>query len=117
MTLASNKVFIGDAFYNCQSLHTIDTPLNSYGSGLMLNTFYQCKNLTNIRFIENQIRTNFSFKWSPFLSSDSINSIVSGLNANVTNQTLTLNSNLKNNLTEEQIATITTTKGWSIAYA
>ena len=116
--LILNNAYMCNAFYNCQSLHTIDTPLNYCSTGWTMEIFYNCKNLTNIRFVENQITANFNLKWSPLLSSDSINSIANGLNANVTNQkTLTLNSNLKNNLTEEQIATITTTKGWSLAYA
>lgn len=78
--------------------------------------FNGCSKLTNISFVESSIKISISFSSSPLLSNESIQSIINGL-ADLTGQTaqtITFHSDVKNKLTEEQIASVTS-KNWSIA--
>ena len=81
------------------------------------NAFYNCRSLTNIELVPETAFVNISFLQSPILSDYSIQSIIDGL-ATITDgvaRTLTLHADVKAKLTEAQIGTITTTKGWTLA--
>lgn len=72
--------------------------------------------LEEVRFKENTINISLSI-YSPKLSAETINSLINGLKPTAVGvtRTLTLSADVKNKLTDEQIATITQTKGWSLA--
>lgn len=76
-----------------------------------------CSLLEEIRFKADTINISITFQWCANLSSEAIQSIIDGL-VTITDgvaRTLTLHADVKNKLTDEQIATITQTKGWSLA--
>jgi hypothetical protein len=79
------------------------------------STFNGCSNLENIVF-EGTIGNSISFANSPLLTTESVQSIIDCLKdlTGATAQTLTLHADVKANLTEEQLATITG-KNWSVA--
>ena len=84
---------------------------------LTSNAFRECNALEDIEFVANTIPLSIEFKQSPLLSDNSIQSIIDGL-ITITDgvaRTLTLHATVKAKLTDEQIATITTTKGWTLA--
>ena len=77
--------------------------------------FSVCSSLKNISFVAGCIKKSISFSQSP-LTDESIQSIIDGL-ADLTGQTaqtITFHSDVKNKLTEEQIASATS-KNWNIA--
>lgn len=78
--------------------------------------FLNCKSIIYVRFVERCIHLNLSLAESPLLSDESIQSIINGL-ADLTGQTaqtLTLHALVKEKLTDEQIAQITS-KNWTLA--
>lgn len=92
--------------------------LNSCTSADSLtNMFRNCIALKEVRFKENAIPLSISFSDSPDLSDDSTDSIIDGLIpiTDGTARTITFHANVKTRLTDEQKATITTTKGWTLA--
>lgn len=90
--------------------------LKNDGTQIFTYTFSSCSKLKEIRF-EGVIGNNISFVQSSQLSSDSVNSIINALMTitDGVSRTLTLHKTVKDNLTDEQIATITTEKGWTLA--
>lgn len=105
-----------DAIFNiCKSLKTI-SKLNPVKCTNFGSAFGNCFALENITFTPLSIQKNIAFTDSPLLSSESIQSIIDGL-ADLTGQTaqtITFHSTVKNKLTEEQIASVTS-KNWNIA--
>ena len=102
-------------FYDCRNLTTIPQLDTSKGTdfGYM---FQGCYNLENIYFVAGCIKKSISFAYSPLLTDESIQSIIDGL-ADLTGQTaqtLTLHTDVKSKLTQEQIAQITS-KNWTLA--
>ena len=78
--------------------------------------FYHCYALKNISFVAGCIKKSISFAQSDKLTDESIQSIIDGL-ADLTGQTaqtITFHPDVKNKLTEEQIASVTS-KNWNIA--
>lgn len=72
--------------------------------------------LEKIRFVPNTLFVNLSLYYSSLLTAESIQSIINGL-ADLTGQTaqtITFHLDVKNKLTEEQIASATS-KNWNIA--
>lgn len=114
----SQATYFSSTFSNLQALEIIDgTPLdlssaNSNASG----QFNNCKALKEVRFVKNSVKTPLSFKDSPLLSAESVQSIIDGLAdlTGGTTQTLTLHADVKAKLTEDQISQITG-KNWTLA--
>lgn len=80
------------------------------------SAFNGCSLLESVSFKENSIHINISFSQSPKLSDESVQSIIDGL-ADLTGsdtQTLTFHTDVKNELSEEQRAIITS-KNWTLA--
>lgn len=102
-------------FSNNVNLKDVST-LNLSNATYITGMFSACSKLTNISFVEFSIKISISFKESNLLSSESVQSIIDGL-ADLTGQTaqtITFNTQVKNKLTEEQIASVTS-KNWNIA--
>ena len=109
---AKNTNFL---FTNCYVLTDVNT-LDLSNATYIASMFLACKKLTNISFVKSSIKISISFKESSLLSNESIQSIIDGL-ADLTGktaQTITFHSDVKNKLTEEQIASVTL-KNWNIA--
>lgn len=104
------------AFGQCPKLKEIECIMVGLDTVFASNTFYYDSELEEVRF-EGFIRTSINFQWSPKLSAESVWSIIDQLMdlTGQTTQTLTLHADVKARLTEQQIATITTTKGWTLA--
>ena len=99
-------------FNGCTNLHTIEKII--VNKDLELDRcFVNCSKLQNIIF-EGEIGKNINIGYSPLLTMESIQSIIDGLATVETAQTLTLHTNVKAKLTEEQLATITS-KNWNLA--
>lgn len=75
------------------------------------NAFPDSAKFKEVRFKENTINISISFAYCSGLSSDSVQSIINGLETVTTAQTLTLNKAIV--LTDEQKATIQG-KGWTL---
>ena len=102
-------------YYNCENLKTIPlidgSNINSFSVA-----FSKCPNLVDIRFVKGSIHVSIAFYQSSMLSAESVQSIIDGL-ADLTgqaSQTLSLNALVKEKLTDEQIAQITS-KNWTLA--
>lgn len=97
------------------NLETIDKVIVSEKYPLGNNSFTNCTKLKDIT-IEGNITGNFAIGSSSKLTDDSVNSIINALAdlTGTTAKTITFNTTVKNNLTEEQIATITS-KNWTLA--
>lgn len=102
-------------FSGCIKLTDVDI-LDASNVNDFNKAFTTCSSLTNISFVELSIKVSISFSDSPLLSNESIQSIINGL-ADLTGQTaqtIKFHSDVKNKLTEEQIASATS-KNWNIA--
>lgn len=78
------------------------------------NTFTNCKYLTYIT-ISGTIGNSISLGSCTKLSAESVQSIIDHLATVTTAQTITFHADVKAKLTDEQKATITQTKGWTLA--
>ena len=76
--------------------------------------FNECTKLEEIRYKPNTAKFAHSYKHSPKLSAETIQSIIDGLATVETAQTLTLNADVKAKLTQTQLETITN-KNWTLA--
>ena len=105
-----NGAYLNDK--NLKSIHLIDgSNIKSFSSA-----FSNCPNLVDIRFVKGSIHATIAFYQSQMLSAESVQSIIDGL-ADLTgqaSQTLSLHALVKENLTDEQIAQITS-KNWTLA--
>jgi hypothetical protein len=104
-----------NAFQGCNSLHTIDKLISSQDTAFHNSTFTTTQKLANITF-EGVIGQSISLANSPLLTNASVQSIIDHLKdlTGATAQTLTLHADVKANLTDGQLATITG-KNWSVA--
>ncbi len=109
-----NYTSFAQAFRDCINLISILGKMDISSSTNTLHAFLNCKNLVDVEFKEGSIPVSISFLYSPLLSFASIQSIIDGLAPVETAQTLTLHTDVKAKLTEEQIATITS-KNWTLA--
>ena len=103
-----------DVFYNCTKLEEIRGEIENTTTNWTL-WFESCVKLREVRFKANSIKGNFTISKSPLLSAESVQSIVDGL-ADVTGGTsykLTLHTDVKSKLTEEQLAAIAA-KNWTM---
>lgn len=103
-----------NTFNGCGSLATIDL-LTLSPTAAFTSTFTGCTSLANIT-IDGEIGKDISFADSPLLTTASVQSVIDHLKdlTGATAQTLTIHADVKANLTEEQLATITG-KNWSVA--
>lgn len=105
-----NGAYLNDK--NLKSIHLIDgSNIKSFSSA-----FSNCPNLVDIRFVKGSIHVSIAFYQSSMLSAESVQSIIDGL-ADLTgqkSQTLSLHALVKEKLTDEQIAQITS-KNWTLA--
>ena len=111
----SNNTNFNGMFHSCSNLTTIPQ-LDTSNSKNLYNIFYNCTSLEHINFAAECIKLSISFAQSPLLTEESIQSIIDGLAdlTGQTTQTITFHSDVKNKLTEEQIAMITS-KNWTLA--
>lgn len=89
----------GQIFYvfeGCTKLVTIRTLILDGTNQSFSRYFTNCKALENITF-EGEIKKNIDFQYSPKLSKESIENIMSCLSENSTGQTLTLSQEAVNN--------------------
>ena len=111
----SNGTDFNYMFQNCSNLITI--PQLDTSNGRTFNDMFKyCYALENTFFVAGCIKKSISFVHSPLLNDESRQSIFDGLAdlTGQTSQTITFHSNVKNKLTEEQIASATS-KNWNIA--
>ena len=101
-------MFDGDT--SLETIKTIDGTV-SKGFG---DTFKNCSALKNIEITPSTIKLNISFADSPLLTDEAIQNIINGLATVTTQQTLTLHTDVKSKLTEEQNNEITS-KNWKLA--
>lgn len=103
-------------FYGSYNLHTIRLIRVHSGITTYYNAFSVCTVLKEVRF-EGEIVASINFGDCSQLSMDSVDSIISclGKYEDGKSRTLKLHKNVKNNLTPEQIATITNDKNWTLA--
>ena len=126
----SNGIQVAYMFDNCEKLHTIKGQLSfkKYNDVLgYWRVFGSCKQLTNVRFVENSIPAYkplkltittynvFDIYYSPYLTNDSADSIIKGLCLNDTGYKLILrlHSDVIDKLTDEQVSEVFTKK-WSL---
>ena len=76
--------------------------------------FQNSQNIETLLFVPNTIKTSITFVKLSKLSAESIQSIIDGLATVETQQTLTLHTDVKSKLTENQLTTITN-KNWVLA--
>lgn len=100
--------------FKSSALVTIEEPLNVQNVTTFGFTFFSCRSLTDIRFVEETIHYSIEFTQSKKLSTESIQSIIDGLATVETAQTLTLHADVKAKLTQTQLDTITG-KNWNLA--
>lgn len=130
----SNGLQVAYMFNNCEKLHTIKGRL-SFKSAITTQSeigywrvFGNCKQLTNVRFVENSIPAYkplqlsyetiynvFDIYYSPYLTNDSADSIIKGLCLNNTGYKLILrlHSDVIDKLTDEQVLSVAN-KNWSL---
>lgn len=101
-------MFDGDA--SLETIKTIDGTASQGFSG----TFKNCSALKNIEITPGTINWSISFADSPLLSAKSVQSIIDGLATVTSQQTLTLHTDVKSKLTDEQKSVIAS-KNWKIA--
>lgn len=104
------------AFQNQKKLKSILGALDLTDCTNAINPFNGCSALENIEFVANTIKISISFSPCTKLSKASIESIVNGLNSDVTEQTLTLSKTAVNNsFTDTEWEALKNTKSnWTI---
>ena len=103
-------------FTTCRKLVEITQPLDISNATSIGEMFLHCSALEEVRFIEGCIHISISINRSPYLSDNSVQSIINGL-ADLTGKTaqvLSLDASVKEKLTDEQITRITS-KNWTLA--
>lgn len=106
---------VTNIFANCTQLVTVEK-LTVHKDITYSRSFYGCGALKNIT-IEGEIGNSISFSSSYKLTSASVDSIINALvdySGTTTSPILTFHATVKGNLTDEQIATITS-KNWTLA--
>ena len=113
-TRKANTVDLLNGWTNCVTIGKIifsDTVAQNIGGA------YECEKLENIRAVEGVIRKNINFSPCKVLSMQSVDNLTNAL-MTITDgvaRTFSLHADVKAKLTDEQIATITTEKGWTLA--
>lgn len=95
------------------SLETIKT-IDGTASQGFADTFKNCSALKNIEITPGTINWSISFADSPLLSAKSVQSIIDGLATVISQRTLTLHTDVKSKLTDEQKSAIAS-KNWKLA--
>jgi len=95
------------------SLETIKT-IDGTASQGFADTFKNCSALKNIEITPGTINWSISFADSPLLSAKSVQSIIDGLATVTIQRTLTLHTDVKSKLTDEQKSAIAS-KNWKLA--
>lgn len=116
-TESASSVNMNNCFQNAKGIEVIDgIPLNVSNVKTFNSAFTQCINLREIRFVENTIKGSIGFPQSINLSDETIESIINGLAdlPGSDSRIITLHTDVKAKLTEEQIARITA-KNWTLA--
>ena len=110
MKFSNFDSFVG----SCTGLQVIRGALDLTASTSNNNAFAGCGELTEVRFCPGSIRLSIGFPKSKALSAASINSILAGLAAVETTQTLTLPESIIDSLTATQRNDIAT-KNWQLS--
>lgn len=95
------------------SLETIKT-IDGTASQGFASTFLNCSALKNIEITPSTIKCDISFGNSPLLTDASIQNIIDGLATVTSQRTLTLHTDVKSKLTDEQKSAIAS-KNWKLA--
>lgn len=114
----TSQAYMSNAFYKGDELVYIEKLIISSKNIWGGSSFGGCTKLTTIAEIEGEITTSFYIPASPNLDELTVNNIINALvkfEGTGTAPILTFHSTVKGNLTETQIATITTEKGWTLA--
>ena len=106
--------YSNSAFNGCVKVHTINGVFDFSNAVNVNSMFDECRVLENVTFKANTLTKSISLRQSNLLSDASIQSIIEGLAAVDTAQTLTLHADVKAKLTQTQIDTITS-KNWTLA--
>jgi hypothetical protein len=114
----SNIGRFNNMFSGCTALETVSFEGSNAGANWSL-TFNGCSSLKDVRFNGEIARTTSippSFKDSPLLTNESVQSIIDALAdlTGVTTKTIVFHADVKVRMTETQIATITN-KNWTLA--
>lgn len=102
------------------TLEVIDGKPIDFSSATTIGAWHNCplgSSLREMRVVPNSIKVNIQFPSDDKLSDETIQSIIDGL-ITITDgvaRTLSLHAKVKEKLTDEQKATITITKGWTLA--
>ena len=102
-------------FAYCYALKRIDGQISLLNC-VLERTFDLCYSLEYIAFMPLSINNSLSLADIPNLSEEGVKTLIDAL-VTITDgvaRTLTLHATVKGNLTDEQIATITDTKGWTL---
>lgn len=110
----SNVTTFLNAFMGRTDLEEIVGDLNMISSTSNGNTFSNCEKLVNVRFVKDSITLKTSFAHCANLSMESADSIIAGLATVEESQLLSLPSHIKSQLSQTQIAQITS-KNWTLA--
>lgn len=116
LDLSNINVKIADGTYSfmgANALKQIIGVMDLTSCESVTNMFHSCTSLEYVRFKEETILLSIAFSYSQNLSAESVQSIIDGLATVETQQTLTLHSTVKANLTIEQKTTILT-KNWVV---
>lgn len=108
----SNVTSFYHMFDGDTSLETIKT-IDGTASQGFASTFLNCSALKNIEITPSTIKCNISFGDSPLLTDASIQNIIDGLATVTSQQTLTLHTDVKSKLTDEQKSAIAS-KNWEL---
>ena len=116
LTTTAKAKNINFMYGSCDSLEIVRGTLDFSNCNDLTGVFNGISNIRELRFAENSIYADLTLTLADKLSDETIQSIINGL-ANLTGQTtktITLHPTVKNKLTEEQIASVTS-KNWDIA--
>lgn len=107
------------AFKNCTSLKSIKTlDFTNAADGAYTEcfseTFAGCSALEDVEIVPESIKFSISFGNSPLLTDASIQNIIDGLATVTSQRTLTLHTDVKSKLTDEQKSAIAS-KNWKLA--
>lgn len=102
-----------NTFRSCSKLKEIKGTLDVSKPSSFVTPFNNCTALEEVRFLEENIFKSISFSNCSLLSDASIQSIIEGLGIVEEAQTITFHVNIKDKLTETQIAQITS-KNWTL---
>lgn len=114
LNFSTKNVTIFSGAFRGSTVKKIIGALDFSSATSVVNMFSSCTNLEEVTFEPNTLSLSMSFNTSSKLSANSVQSIINGLTTVETAQTLTLNSAILSQLTDEQWL-IAEEKNWIIS--